>query len=168
MYLTTLPQNNQPLKTTNLYIGEPSDEHHPLLVSRELVEEGTMRDPQVFQGGELPQLVHLGPVLDLGGGDVEGVEAGWELRKSLCGRQLGHWALCQRKELQPWNKRKSDGGKEILCGGGIWISLCWIYLIRVHFGDAVPCWPTTALSRSWQFENKHRNQIMAKKAPHLL
>ena len=127
MYLTTtVPQNNQPLKTTNLYIGEPSDEHHPLLVSRELVEEGAMRDPQVFQGGELPQLVHLGPVLDLGGGDVEGVEAGWELRKSLCGRQLGHWALCQRKELQPWNKRKSDGGKEILCAE--YGSLCVGYI----------------------------------------
>ena len=47
-----------------------------------------MRDPQVLQGGELPQLVHLGPVLDLGGGDVEGVEAGGELGKSFGGRQL--------------------------------------------------------------------------------
>ena len=47
-----------------------------------------MRDPQVLQGRELPQLVHLGPVLDLGGGDVEGVEAGGQLGESLGGRQL--------------------------------------------------------------------------------
>ena len=95
MYLTTFPQNNQPSKTTNLYIGEPSDEHHPLLVSRELVEEGTMRDPQVFQGGELPQLVHLGPVLDLGGGDVEGLQAGGQLRQRLRRRKFGHRAFCE-------------------------------------------------------------------------
>ena len=94
-------QKYKPLKTTNLYIGEPSNEHCPLLVSRELVKEGAMRDPQVFQGGELPQLVDLGPVLDLGGGDVEGVEARRELRKGICSRQLGYWALGQRKELQP-------------------------------------------------------------------
>ena len=75
-------------------------------MSRELVEEGAMRDPQVFQGGELPQLVHLGPVLDLGGGDVEGVEARGELRKSLSGGKLGHWALSQRKELQPLKGRE--------------------------------------------------------------
>ena len=81
-------QKYKPLKTTNLYIGEPSNEHCPLLVSRELVKERTMRDPQVLQGRELPQLVHLGPVLDLGGGDVEGVEAGGQLGESLGGRQL--------------------------------------------------------------------------------
>ena len=99
-------QKYKPLKTTNLYIGEPSNEHCPLLVSRELVKEGAMRDPQVLQGGELPQLVHLGPVLDLGGGDVERMEAGWELRKRLCGGQLGYRALGQRKELQPLKERE--------------------------------------------------------------
>ena len=72
----------------NLHIGKPGDQHHPLLVSGELVKERTMRDPQVLQGGELPQLVHLDPVLDLGGGDVEGVEAGGQLGKSFGGRQL--------------------------------------------------------------------------------
>ena len=70
-------------------------------MSGELVKERTMRDPQVLQGRELPQLVHLGPVLDLGGGDVEGVEARRELRKGICSRQLGNRALGQRKELQP-------------------------------------------------------------------
>ena len=99
-------QKNQLLRTAYLYIGESSYEHHPLLVSRELVKEWAMRDPQVFQGGELPQLVHLGPVLDLGGGDVERVEAGWEFRKRLCGGQLGYWALGQRKEFQPGEERK--------------------------------------------------------------
>ena len=74
-----------------------------------------MRDPQVLQGGELPQLVHLGPVLDLGRGDVEGVEAGGEFRKSVSGGQLGHWALGQRKELQPWDGSESNVGKRILC-----------------------------------------------------
>ena len=54
-----------------------------------------MRDPQVFQGGELPQLVHLGPVLDLGGGDVEGLQAGGQLRQRLCRREFGHRAFCE-------------------------------------------------------------------------
>ena len=94
------------MKLSNLHIGEPSNEHHPLLVSRELVKEGAMRDPQVLQGGELPQLVHLGPVLDLGRGDVEGVKARGEFRKSVSGGQLGHWALGQRKELQPLKERE--------------------------------------------------------------
>ena len=34
--------------------------------------------------------------------------------------------------------------------------------------DAVPWRPKTALSRSWQFEKKHSEQIMAKNAPRLL
>ena len=91
----TIVQNDQLLRTAYLYIGESSYEHHPLLVSRELVKEWAMRDTQVFQGGELPQLVHLGPVLDLGGGDVEGLQAGGQLRQRLCRREFGHRAFCE-------------------------------------------------------------------------
>ena len=117
----------------HLHIGEASDEHHPLLVSRELVKEGAMGDPEVLQGGELPQLVHLGPVLDLGGGDVERVEAGGEFRKSLRGGKLGYWALGQRKELQPWKERES---KEIHCAaehGSLCVGYIELFWGRMHF-----------------------------------
>ena len=67
----------------NLHIRKPSYEHGPLLMGRQLIQERAMGDPQVFQGGELPQLVHLGPVLDLGGGDVEGLQARGQLRQRV-------------------------------------------------------------------------------------
>ena len=73
--------NNQ--SVLNLHIRKPSYEHGPLLMGRQLIQERAMGDPQVFQGGELPQLIHLGPVLDLGGGDVEGLQAGGQLRQRV-------------------------------------------------------------------------------------
>ena len=79
----------------NLHVRKPSYEHGPLLVGRQLLQERAMGDPQVFQGGELPQLVHLGPVLDLGGGDVEGLQAGRQLRQRVRRGKLGHRAFCE-------------------------------------------------------------------------
>ena len=64
-------------------------------MGRQLIQKRAMGDPQVFQGGELPQLIHLGPVLDLGGGDVEGLQAGGQLRQRLCRGEFGHRAFCE-------------------------------------------------------------------------
>ena len=67
---------------------------------RVLVQEGTVGDPQVVERGELAELVHLGPVVDLGGGDVEGVEAGGQGGQGGGVREQGDRALGQGEELQ--------------------------------------------------------------------
>ena len=69
-------------------------------MGRVLVEEGTVGDSQVVERGELAELVDLGPVVDLGGGDVEGVEAGGQGCQGGGVREQGDWALGQGEQLQ--------------------------------------------------------------------
>ena len=55
----------------DLHVGQPGHQHRPLLLPVEVVKERTALYTEVIEPRELPQLLHLRPAADLGGGNVQ-------------------------------------------------------------------------------------------------
>ena len=57
--------------------------------------------PEVIEPRELPQLLHLRPAADLGGGHVETRQTGRDVVQVLQGGQVGNRTFCETEELNP-------------------------------------------------------------------